>query len=111
MVIGMTAKLYIGVMSGTSLDGIDVVLAAMDKNGVTSQGRYTHPIPVEIKSAILALCRGETATLIQIGELDRRLGTLYAEAIHQLLKKTSLKSQEYYCCGMPWSDSVTPTRR
>lgn len=42
---------YIGVMSGTSLDGIDVVLAAIDQNVVALQASYCHPMPLEDPSA------------------------------------------------------------
>lgn len=41
----MKSGRFIGVMSGTSLDGIDVVLAVIDKQIVAQQASYSHPIP------------------------------------------------------------------
>lgn len=41
----MKSGRYIGVMSGTSLDGVDVVLAAIDEHMVAQQASYCHPIP------------------------------------------------------------------
>ncbi|WP_187433209.1 anhydro-N-acetylmuramic acid kinase, partial [Serratia marcescens] len=41
----MKSGRYIGVMSGTSLDGVDVVLAAMDDNMVAQQASLSYPIP------------------------------------------------------------------
>lgn len=53
----MKSGRYIGVMSGTSLDGVDVVLAAIDENMVAQQASLTSPIPVSLKEEILNICR------------------------------------------------------
>ena len=47
---------YIGLMSGTSLDGVDAVLIQMD--GPAWQGAVAHsylPYPDDIKTSVLAL--------------------------------------------------------
>lgn len=41
----MKSGRYIGVMSGTSLDGVDVVLAAIDENMVAQQASLTRQSP------------------------------------------------------------------
>ncbi len=56
----MKSGRYIGVMSGTSLDGVDVVLAAIDENMVAQQASLTWPIPVSLKEDILSICRSTT---------------------------------------------------
>lgn len=70
----MRSGRYIGVMSGTSLDGIDVVIAAIDERMVAQQSRYSHPIPIAVKKAILGMCQGQAVTLAQVGELIVRWG-------------------------------------
>lgn len=54
----MRSGRFIGVMSGTSLDGIDVVLATITENMVAQQASLTWPIPHAIKEEILAICQG-----------------------------------------------------
>lgn len=54
----MKSGRFIGVMSGTSLDGVDVVLAAIDETMVAQQASLTWPIPVHLKKGILDICQG-----------------------------------------------------
>ncbi|MCZ0572154.1 anhydro-N-acetylmuramic acid kinase, partial [Escherichia coli] len=85
---------YIGVMSGTSLDGVDVVLAAIDENMVAQQASLSWPIPVELKQAVLDICQGQQLTLSQFGQLDTRLGILFADAVNGLLAQENLQPQD-----------------
>lgn len=66
--MAMKSGRYIGVMSGTSLDGVDVVLAAIDENLVAQQASYCHPMPPDLRQAILAVCQGQSLTLSQLGQ-------------------------------------------
>ncbi|WP_409310808.1 anhydro-N-acetylmuramic acid kinase [Pectobacterium sp. B1J-3] len=95
----MRSGRYIGVMSGTSLDGIDVVLAAIDEHTVAQQASYCHPIPPDIKKTILSMCQGQKVTLSALGQLDTRLGILFADAVLALLKKTELNPQDITAIG------------
>lgn len=95
----MKSGRYIGVMSGTSLDGVDVVLAAIDENMVAQQASLTWPIPVSLKEDILSICRGQQLTLSQLGQLDVRLGALFAEAVLALMRKENLQPQDVVAIG------------
>src|SRR5476649_1744 len=92
--LSMKSGRYIGVMSGTSLDGVDVVLAAIDERMVAQQASYSHPIPLELKNAILGMCQGQQVTLAQVGELDTRLGILFGEAVVALLDNAGISRSE-----------------
>ncbi|MGU5397451.1 anhydro-N-acetylmuramic acid kinase, partial [Klebsiella pneumoniae] len=85
----MRSGRFIGVMSGTSLDGIDVVLATITENMVAQQASLTWPIPHAIKEEILAICQGQSLTLSQLGRLDTRLGRLFADAVLALMRQES----------------------
>lgn len=95
----MKSGLYVGVMSGTSLDGVDVVLAAMNENVVTQQAKYSHPMPIELKKDILGMCQGQQTTLSAVGRLDAQLGTLFGEAVLGLLKQTQVMPHEITAIG------------
>ncbi len=95
----MKAGRYIGVMSGTSLDGVDVVLAAIDDNMVAQQASYSHPVPLQIKQDILAICQGQPLTLSQFGRLDTRLGRLFADAVQGLMTQENLHPRDVVAIG------------
>ncbi len=97
--MAMKSGRYIGVMSGTSLDGVDVVLAAIDENLVAQQASYCHPMPPDLRQAILAVCQGQSLTLSALGQLDTRLGQLFAEAVLTLMKRESLEASDVVAIG------------
>ncbi|BAN96050.1 hypothetical protein E05_12840 [Plautia stali symbiont] len=102
----MKSGRYIGVMSGTSLDGVDVVLAAIDQHMVAQQASYCHPIPLALRQQVLAICQGQTLTLSQLGQLDTRLGQLFAEAVLTLMQQQALERQRYHGDWLSRPDGV-----
>ena len=95
----MKSGRYIGVMSGTSLDGIDVVLAVINESIVAQQASLSYPIPVATKEEILAICQGQTLTLSQLGQLDTRLGRLFSDAVRALMRQENLQASEIVAIG------------
>lgn len=90
---------YIGVMSGTSLDGVD--LALMDFS--TPQPQLVHaefyPMPTLLRQKITTLCNTGETTLQALGELDHCLGLLYADCIKQFLQKYQLTATQITAIG------------
>ncbi len=95
----MAKDKYIGIMSGTSLDGVDVALCEIDAQGCTLISAVTHPMPKGLKEAILKSIN-EATTLQAIGELDHRLGLLFAEAVEALLKEVAIDRSEITAIGL-----------
>ena len=71
----MKSGRFIGVMSGTSLDGVDVVLAAINENLVAQQASLTYPIPIAIKDDPGHLPGGGPPTLFAAGASRYAPGT------------------------------------
>ncbi|MBF6982770.1 anhydro-N-acetylmuramic acid kinase [Pasteurella multocida] len=90
---------YIGVMSGTSLDGVD--LALMDFSCAQPQLIHAdfYPMPPAIRQQISTLCNSGTTTLQALGELDHQLGLLYTECIQQFLQKYQLSPEQITAIG------------
>ncbi|MGD8116352.1 anhydro-N-acetylmuramic acid kinase [Vibrio sp. TRT 29B02] len=94
-----TKELYIGIMSGTSLDGIDTALVEIDDCHIRLLENHDHAIPEQLKQRILNVSLGQSTTLPEIGHIDHQLGKLYAEAVQALLAKSGRTAKEITAIG------------
>jgi len=94
----MSKEKYIGMMSGTSLDGVDVVLCSIDKTGCELLASYEHPFPAALKREVLSVL-WEPVTLQEVGELDRKLGVLFAEAATVFIEKENIDPKQIRAIG------------
>ena len=93
-------SLYIGLMSGTSLDGIDAVLAKIGPNGETSaQASMSTPFSPELRKALFELQSPGPNELHREKQAGNALAIAYADAASQLLKKASLKPSDIAAIG------------
>jgi len=93
------SQLYIGVMSGTSLDGVDVALCEIDTQSCRLLASYEHPFPSSLKEEVLHTIT-HAVTLQSIGELDIQLGRLFAEAINSFIETNFLSRENIRAIGL-----------
>ena len=83
--------LAIGLMSGTSVDGIDAALVEIiDRLGNLETNliaEYTYPYADDLRAEILSVCAGEARSLKQICELDDRIAESFAQAAIAIMAK------------------------
>lgn len=79
----------IGIMSGTSLDGIDVALVNIKGVDETTTCELIHyhsyPYSKETQEKVMRVSHVETSNVAEICSLNFELGQLYNKAVHQLL--------------------------
>ena len=81
----MAEALYVGLMSGTSVDGIDSALVRCNRGSVELLATHAHPLPAEVRTAIEAISHPGDNEIERLGPLDRELGRLFADATLALL--------------------------
>ena len=95
----MSATYFIGLMSGTSLDGVDAVLCDFTSDKHRMLASQHAPYPDQLKQAILALQDSSEDELNKAAQLANQLTELYAEAIHELLANSGFKPQQICAIG------------
>ena len=73
-------SLALGIMSGTSADGIDVALVRCSDRAATLENFAAFPFPASVREKILELGEGRDVTTGEISQLNFLLGEIFAEA-------------------------------
>ena len=82
--------LYIGLISGTSIDGIDAALVAIDQAQITVLGTHSESIPEPLRDAIHTLALSAAPTFDTLYEADIALGECFACATQHLLEQSNV---------------------
>ena len=91
---------YIGLMSGTSLDGVDTVLVGFDQQNPILISSYVHPIESSLKETLLKTIHPEwQGSLADIGTLNQKLGKLFADAVCSLIKDNNIDKSSISAIG------------
>ena len=96
----MDAPLYIGLMSGTSMDGVDAVLACFDQSGTPSVlSRAQAPIPALLRHELMALNQPVDNELHRAYMAANALTRVYADAVHDVLKQSGCSHHQVAAIG------------
>lgn len=92
--------LYIGLMSGTSLDAIDASIVDISEHQVTLKHSIEHPIPSNLKQQLLTLISNKGGDNIELlGEVDAKMGELFGQAVIQLLNDSTYSADDILAIG------------
>jgi len=96
----MKKALYIGVMSGTSMDAIDAVLASIDDdNNIETLAHQSNEIPSDLKQQLSELCSAGENEIERFGQLDIIIADLISEAVNTLVNNENLQPQDISAIG------------
>ncbi len=91
-------KLAIGLMSGTSLDGIDAALVKISNNGIDTKVESVHfiscPYPEGLKKRVLECSVPGGGSVDEVCRLNFLLGEIFADAALELIKAAKVDSTQ-----------------
>lgn len=91
--------LYIGVISGTSIDAIDCALIECSGESLTLIATKSGEIPDTLRERIVSLCSGKNIDLVLLGTTDVDIGRAFAATVNSLLAQTGINKNQITAIG------------
>ena len=93
-------ELYIGLMSGTSLDGVDAALVEFKNDHVQLIAFEYQPFTDEIKDSLRQISDSQAMIFLKdYGVMDTQIGLLFAQAVEALLAKANMPAKAIKAIG------------
>lgn len=93
--------LYIGLISGTSVDAIDAVLCDVQTDTIKLLDSLSFPYPANIQQELLNFGQSiyQDDPIDQLGRLDHQVGHLFSKAVKALLKHSNHTAEQITAIG------------
>lgn len=107
----MSDPYYIGLLSGTSMDAVDVALVSFSTSHTLASPHTTanvspqiiktlsYPIPEIFRHHCLLLSQSDSGSIDDYGKLDAEAGEIFAQAVLYLLENTDIPAQKIQGIG------------
>ncbi len=92
-------NIYLGLMSGTSVDGIDAALVRFPANSIELIATHSHPWPEPLRRALQGLTTPGDNEIDQLGELDILAADEFASAAQTVLAKAGISPSAVAAIG------------
>ncbi len=93
------SNLYVGVLSGTSMDAVDALVADFSTSDPQIIATHSEPFPSSLKERLLAVCNNRNAPLAEVAQLDVEIGQLFAQTVKELLGRHQITSDRITAIG------------
>ena len=90
---------FIGLMSGTSLDAIDVALVEFESHYPKLIASHSQALPAELRDTLLSLNRSRAGEIKRMAIADVQWAQQAADAVNKLLSQTSLTANDISAIG------------
>jgi anhydro-N-acetylmuramic acid kinase len=94
-----TPEIYLGLMSGTSIDSIDVAAMTFTGGKLQLLGTHAEPIPDLLKQQIVDLCQPGKDSVQLLCETDNQLGELFSKAALALMHTENIRPNQVAAIG------------
>ena len=96
----MSSELFIGLMSGTSMDAVDCALVDLGQTDSNYLLDFiTVELPAELRAQLEVLCHQPLIPLRQLGEADIAMAELFASAALSIIEKNQLGREQIHAIG------------
>ena len=96
-------KKVIGLMSGTSVDGVDAALVEIRGHGLETQAEllafHSHPFEEAVRDRIFNLFQPETSRVDELCQMNFLIGTIFADAALSVIHDAQLERGEIDLIG------------
>ena len=93
----MTGELYVGLMAGTSMDGIDAALVEFGPRGAHLRATHSEPLAPALRASLLAVNAG--TSISHMLELDAKLGDAFARTTRTLIARAGVSTADIAAIG------------
>ena len=91
--------LYIGLISGTSMDAVDAALVAFGDGGASTVATHSASIPDDLRRELHGLAQNPSGAALRFWNADARLGSVFASAALELLDAAGVDARDVTAIG------------
>lgn len=91
--------IYVGMMSGTSMDGVDAVACVFNEKGCQFIARSFEPYSDMLRESLLSLCRSGRDEVVRMQNGANEIAKIYAKAFNKLLTDSGLNYKNIRAIG------------
>ena len=92
-------RFFVGLISGTSVDGVDAAVLALRNNQLDILACHNEPYAEPLRLAVLSLCQPGISEIDRLGVVDRDVADTFAKAALIVIAKANLKADDIEAIG------------